>query len=39
MKSHSDTIKHDLIDPGNPFINRMITKLSGTDSEEPSNSS
>jgi hypothetical protein len=39
MKSHSDTIDHDLIDPGNPFINGMITKLSGTNSKEPSDSS
>lgn len=39
MKSHTDSIDKDLIDPSEPFIDWMIAELSGTDSEKSTDSS
>ena len=38
MKGHTDGINEDLIDPRNPFIDGMITELSGTDGKKSTNS-
>ena len=38
MKSHTDGIDKDLIDPSEPFIDWMITELSGTDGEKSTDS-
>ncbi len=39
VQSHTDGVDEDLVDPGEPFIDGMVTELSGTDSEETTNSS
>ena len=39
MKSHTDSVDENLIDPGDPLIYWVITKLSGTDSEKSTDSS
>lgn len=39
MKTQTDGIDENLIDPGEPFIDGVIAELSGTDSEKSANSS
>jgi hypothetical protein len=38
VKSHTDGIDEDLVDPGKPFINGVITELSGTNGKESTDS-
>lgn len=39
VERHTDGVYEGNIDPGKPFINGVVTELSGTDGEETANSS
>ena len=39
VEGHTDSVDEDLVDPGDPLINGVITELSGTDGEKSTDSS
>lgn len=38
VKSHTDGIDENLVNPGKPFINGVVTELSGTNGKESTDS-